>query len=99
MSKRKKIEALEAEIQDAHDDYQHTHDALWRILSILCGEFGLGLQARPTGEDHPRSEAFTLKLIEALERADRLVPHSAKRDDAFDDVWDLVEQYRGSELK
>lgn len=30
-------------IEQANDDYQHTHDVLWKILNLLCEEFGLHL--------------------------------------------------------
>ena len=34
------------------------------------------------------------RLVLALERADRLIPHSPEQDDAMDDVWELVQEYR-----
>ena len=37
---------------------------------------------------------FLPRLIEALERADFQVPHSQQHDDAMDDVWELVREYR-----
>jgi hypothetical protein len=43
MNKQKRIRHLERELQQAHDDYQHTHDSLWKMLAVLCDEFGLKL--------------------------------------------------------
>ncbi len=49
--KRRRIRELEMELRYAHDDYQHTHDGLWQILSVLCDEFGLKLTIKPKDED------------------------------------------------
>lgn len=34
---------MDAAIDEAYADYQHTRDALWKILTLLCEEFGLHL--------------------------------------------------------
>lgn len=51
MGKRRRIRELEREVQQAHDDYQHTHDTMWKLLTLLCEEFNLELTVRPKDED------------------------------------------------
>ena len=46
-SKRKQIRLLESELENAHNDYEHTHDTMWRILTLLCEEFNMKLGMRP----------------------------------------------------
>lgn len=38
---------LQSEIDRLNDDYQHTHDTMWRIFQLLCDEFGMTLTMRP----------------------------------------------------
>lgn len=59
MSKRKQIEKLKAELglleddlELAHKDYQHTHDTMWKLLTLLCEEFGMKLSIEPKPEPH-----------------------------------------------
>lgn len=39
--------AIDKVMDQAKDDYQHTHDSLWRILEVLCDEFDLKLTIQP----------------------------------------------------
>ena len=46
-SKRKRIKELEQALETEREDYQSTHDSLWRVLDVLCDEFDLKLGIRP----------------------------------------------------
>jgi hypothetical protein len=51
MGRRKRIRELEQELEQEREDYQHSHDTLWKILTLLCTEFGLNLSVVGSGED------------------------------------------------
>jgi hypothetical protein len=91
MNKTKRIKLLEHEIDAATQDYQHTHDTLWKMLQLLCDEFGMTLSIKPKAPD----DAFINQLIAALNIADQRIPHSQAHDDAMEDVWELVDEYQG----
>lgn len=38
---------MNAALEQCMDDYQHTHDTLWRILTVLCEEFGMEIGIKP----------------------------------------------------
>ena len=92
MKKSQRIKELERDIRHQQEDYQHTHDALWKVLSVICDEFGLSLTV--VAKDNPAPD-FTERLVRALEAADWVVPHNSQKfDDAMDDVWEMVKEYR-----
>lgn len=70
--KKKKLERLLDSTQKALDereaDTQHTHDALWAILNVLCDEFGIQLRVTPidVGMEIDQEADETMKLGEML---------------------------------
>ncbi len=81
MKNRKQIKTLEAEIELMREDYQHTHDTLWRVLRLICDEYGMNLEIRPRdGSD--RDDGFDVLAAAARRWVNAL------DDSVSDDEWD-----------
>lgn len=51
---KEQVSLLERELDRREEDTQHTHDALWAVLRVLCDEFGINLRVAPIDPDDPR---------------------------------------------